>query len=144
MPATTTLLPTSEWVPATSRAPFKPPRPSYWHARTAPRRGVRARPRKPMTYLKQRSQGEPAPQRQARRVSPPEDLLHRCLLLGVLAPVRGHGRKASLLTPGSLLTLPSRCGGGFVGFAPRSQWRDRAGLAPASWTPSPPVCPRAA
>src|SRR5918999_6257656 len=76
----------------------------------------------------QQSQGEPAPQRQGRRMSPPEGLLHGCLLLGVLAPVRGHGRKASLLTPGSLLTLPSRCGGGLFGFAPRLQWRDRAGL----------------
>src|SRR4030095_9484291 len=31
-----------------------------------------------------------------------------CLLLGVLAPVWDHGRKASLLTPGSLLSPPSR------------------------------------
>src|ERR687895_785100 len=72
-------------------------------------------------------------------MSPPEGLLHRCLLLGVLAPVWGHGRKASLLTPGSVLTRPSHCGGGLFGFAPRSQWRDRAGPGTRPLAPSPPA-----
>ena len=38
MPATMTLFPASEWVPATSTAPLKAARPSCWPARTAPRR----------------------------------------------------------------------------------------------------------
>src|SRR5215211_351502 len=235
MPATTTLFPASEWVPAMSRAPLKPPRscdghvykatrrvlrpsgsggrrpprgarlptppPALWPGRgRAPRRGRRrgrraarrpcrgaGRPRPRAALVagnaeqvspvvgelvqvvegtrglpqerreqspagreehkqreEQQSKGEPTPQRQGRRMSPSEDLLHRCLLLGVLAPVWNHGRKASLLTPGSLLTRPSRACGGPFGFAPQLQWRDRAGLAPASWVPSPPACPRAA
>ncbi len=94
--------------------------------------------------------------KEARRAPPAEaptpansieaSLLTRCPLDGVSLhhePPSGSSprsvfekRRTSLLTSGSPLPRPSRVNGGFFGFASRLQWRDRAGLEPASWTPS--------
>src|SRR5215218_9300735 len=119
------------------------------HPRRVPEQGheqVPAGKEKNGEHSQEKQRQQPAPQRHLpqRDASIERIPFHKNLLLGVLAPA--GSLRAKVQSPGSRIYAPPLAfppgfagSGCFFEFAPRSQWRDRAGLAPASCVPSPPA-----